>query len=144
MSALHACDVCGTSWDAPVDGCPQCQDDAAKSRDWRTPAMLFDDALQQFTADARQAFANAEVFGPNADTDTLSLAELIHSQRMALGLSLDEFGKRAGFAKSHAWELEQGRSANPTVRMVQRIASALGLPSTLVFRAALKVTEAQS
>ena len=43
------------------------------------------------------------------------------------GLSLDEAGERAGFTKSHMWEFEQGRSSNPTIRMLLGLARAYGV-----------------
>ena len=43
------------------------------------------------------------------------------------GLSLQEAGDRAGFTKSHMWEFEQGRSANPTIRMLLGLARAYGV-----------------
>lgn len=42
-------------------------------------------------------------------------------------LSLEEAGKRAGFTKSHMWEFEQGRAANPTIRMLLGLARAYGV-----------------
>lgn len=47
--------------------------------------------------------------------------------RRARGLSLDEAGERAGFTKSHMWEFEQGRAANPTIRMLLGLARAYGV-----------------
>lgn len=46
--------------------------------------------------------------------------------RKRANLSLDDVAKAAGMTKSHIWELEQGRSRNPTVRAVWSIAAALG------------------
>lgn len=99
------------------------------------PAIKFEDALRRFEAEARGYFAEAEALVP---CDSLSLGDLIGNHRAGLGLSLQEFADRAGFTKQHAWVMEQGRSLNPTVRTVHSIASALGLPATLVFSAALK------
>jgi transcriptional regulator with XRE-family HTH domain len=42
-------------------------------------------------------------------------------------LSLQEAGDRAGFTKSHMWEFEQGRSANPSIRMLLGLARAYGV-----------------
>lgn len=42
-------------------------------------------------------------------------------------LSLQEVADRAGATKSHIWELEQGRSKNPTIGMAVAIANALGV-----------------
>lgn len=43
------------------------------------------------------------------------------------GLSLQEAGDRAGYTKSHMWEFEQGRSTNPTIRMLLGLARAYGV-----------------
>lgn len=43
------------------------------------------------------------------------------------GLSLQEAGDRAGFTKSHMWEFEQGRAANPTIRLLLGLARAYGV-----------------
>ena len=42
-------------------------------------------------------------------------------------MSLEEVGKAAGLTKSHVWELEQGRSRNPTVNAVWGLARALSV-----------------
>src|SRR5437868_10782681 len=42
-------------------------------------------------------------------------------------MSLEEVGKAAGFTKSHVWELESGKSRNPTVRAIWSLARALGV-----------------
>lgn len=47
--------------------------------------------------------------------------------RKARDLSLQDVADRAGLTKSHIWEMEQGRSANPTIDTAIRIASALGI-----------------
>ncbi len=41
-------------------------------------------------------------------------------------LSLQDVANASGMTKSHVWELEQGRSRNPTVRAVWAISAALG------------------
>ena len=43
------------------------------------------------------------------------------------GLTLQEAGDRAGFTKSHMWDFEQGRSVNPTIRMLLGLARAYGV-----------------
>lgn len=42
-------------------------------------------------------------------------------------LSLQAVADRAGLSKAHIWELEQGRSTNPTISAAVAIASALGV-----------------
>lgn len=43
------------------------------------------------------------------------------------GLSLQAVADRAGLSKSHVWELEQGRSRNPTVDTAVRLSRAFGV-----------------
>lgn len=49
----------------------------------------------------------------------------IKKRRAEIGVSLDEVATRAGTSKSHIWELEQGRSVNPSIRMLISVAAAL-------------------
>lgn len=51
----------------------------------------------------------------------------IKETRAARKMSLDEVAAASGFTKSHVWELERGKSRNPTVRAVWSLASALGV-----------------
>ena len=51
----------------------------------------------------------------------------IASLRATHKMSLDQVAVASGMTKSHVWELEQGRSRNPTVRAVWGIAAALGV-----------------
>lgn len=55
------------------------------------------------------------------------MALRIRELRALRGLSLQELGDRANVAKSHIWEIEQGRSANPTITTAINIANALGV-----------------
>ena len=55
--------------------------------------------------------------------DTTRMREL----RDARGLSLQDVADRAGIAKSHVWQIEQGKSANPTIATTVGIARALGV-----------------
>lgn len=45
--------------------------------------------------------------------------------RRARKMSLDEVASAAGMSKSHIWEMEKGRSTNPTVKAVWAISGAL-------------------
>jgi len=56
-----------------------------------------------------------------------TIATRINELRAARGYSLDELGQRAGLAKAHVWELEHGRSANPTIATCAALARALGV-----------------
>lgn len=56
-----------------------------------------------------------------------TIATRMRDLRQDRGLSLQLLADRAGIAKSHAWEIEQGRSRNPTIATAVGIARALGV-----------------
>lgn len=60
---------------------------------------------------------------PDMEAFQRRIAETREARRM----SLQEVADASGFTKSHVWELESGRSRNPTVRAVWSLASALGV-----------------
>lgn len=62
-----------------------------------------------------------------AQPDMERFQKRIAETRALRRMSLQEVADAAGFTKSHVWELEQGRSRNPTVRAVWSLASALGV-----------------
>lgn len=67
------------------------------------------------------------------DFDAAAFGARIATYRKARKMSLQAVGDAAGFAKAHVWELENGRSRNPTVRAVWAFARALGVsPATLL------------
>lgn len=59
--------------------------------------------------------------------DGAALGARIKLLRALRRMSLDEVGQAAGLTKSHVWELEQGRSRNPTVNAVWGLARALSV-----------------
>lgn len=61
------------------------------------------------------------------DVVVADIAKRCAGLREQRGLSLQEAGDRAGFTKSHMWEFEQGRSRNPTIRMLLGLARAYGV-----------------
>lgn len=60
-------------------------------------------------------------------TDAETIARSVAALRRERGLSLDEVASRAGLSKSHVWEMEQGRSRNPSVATVRALATAFGV-----------------
>lgn len=56
---------------------------------------------------------------------TAHMGEYIARRRDALGLSLDALAERIGCSKAHVWELEKGRSKNPTLWMVLALCDGL-------------------
>lgn len=55
------------------------------------------------------------------------IARVMIERRSALDLSLQQVSDRSGLTKSHVWELEAGRSKNPTLNAMVGIARALGV-----------------
>lgn len=72
-------------------------------------------------------------------------AHYIKDTREERGLSLTETAELIGCTKSHLWDLEHGRSNNPTVRTLVGLSVALDLDIgrlTLVAAAALATPQA--
>jgi len=61
------------------------------------------------------------------EPDMAGFQDRIRLTRKARNMSLDDVAAASGFTKSHVWELEKGRSRNPTVRAVWSLAAALGV-----------------
>lgn len=53
------------------------------------------------------------------------IGPFIAKRRAELRLSLEEVAERTGTTKSHIWELEKGRSRNPTIGMALALCGAL-------------------
>lgn len=60
-----------------------------------------------------------------AGFDPQAMASRIKTRRRELGLSLQDIADRAGCTKSHVWEIEKGRSTNPTISMALALSDAL-------------------
>ena len=71
----------------------------------------------------------------------LTLAEELKRARAAGRLSLQEVADASGFTKSHIWEVEAGRSRNPTIGFIAGLSKALGLPFLRLAQAALNTQE---
>lgn len=68
-----------------------------------------------------------KIAGRPDDFDAVAFGQRIRTLRKLRKMSLEDVGSVAGFTKSHVWELETGRSRNPTVRAVWSLARALGV-----------------
>lgn len=68
------------------------------------------------------------------DTPDIALFQRrLGETRKARKMSLEDVAKASGFTKSHVWELERGKSTNPSIRAVWGLASALGVsPAYLI------------
>ncbi len=60
-----------------------------------------------------------------ATTIVNHMGPFIRQRRKGLRLSLQDVADRCGCTKSHVWELEKGRSANPTISMALALCRAL-------------------
>ena len=55
----------------------------------------------------------------------MTIAHRVRNGREALGWSLEDLARQAAVSKSYLWQLESGRSANPSMEVLIRIAEAL-------------------
>lgn len=68
--------------------------------------------------------------------NVLTLGEEVRIAREAARMSLQEVATAAGLSKSHVWEIEKGRSKNPTIALVLALSKALGVPFLRLAQAA--------
>lgn len=104
-----------------------------------TPGARIESAIEAMRNEALRAIADAAM--QNKTTAKLSMRKMIVDERARLKLSLQELSDRAGITKSHMWELEQGRSINPTIRTVHGLAKALGISFVSMAAGAMNDTE---
>lgn len=57
----------------------------------------------------------------------MALGVRLKELRMAKKLSLQDLADKVGASKAHIWELETGRSKNPSIVLLSEIAKALGV-----------------
>jgi transcriptional regulator with XRE-family HTH domain len=57
----------------------------------------------------------------------MSLATRLNQQRLKKGKSLQEVADAIGVSKTHIWELEKGRSENPSFEMLTKLADYFGV-----------------
>ena len=55
------------------------------------------------------------------------IGDLIKKHRTDLGLSLCALSKLSGISKGQIWDLEQGKSRNPTVNTIKKLAKCLDI-----------------
>jgi DNA-binding XRE family transcriptional regulator len=103
------------------------------------PGARIDAAIAALRAEAMQAVADAAM--QIETTRKLSMRKMIADMRFDLGMSLQDVADRAGITKSHMWEIENGRSVNPTIRTVHGLAKALGIPFVSLAAGAMNDTE---
>ena len=66
------------------------------------------------------------------------LGTIILQRRTKLGMSLQNVAGEAGVAKSAVWDIESGRSRNPTIKTLLGIATALRMSTIKLVVAGLK------
>ena len=57
----------------------------------------------------------------------MSMEERLFSLRQKSGESLQEVADKVGVSKAHIWELEKGRSRNPSFELVRKLAAHYGV-----------------
>lgn len=70
------------------------------------------------------------------------LGQLLREYREYRGYSLDATACEAGLSKTYVWQLETGRTQNPTVRTINALAYSLSVPRRRLFEAAAIDVEA--
>jgi transcriptional regulator with XRE-family HTH domain len=67
----------------------------------------------------------------------MTFSETIKTTRIRRGLSLQNAADAAGLTKAHVWDLETGRSHNPTIKTIFAVACALRINPDRLAHAAL-------
>jgi len=55
----------------------------------------------------------------------MPLKDRVKELREGLGMSLQELADAVGASKAHIWDLEQGRSTNPSIELLKKLADKL-------------------
>jgi transcriptional regulator with XRE-family HTH domain len=67
------------------------------------------------------------------ETYPMSLADRLYDLRQNAKVSLQIAADAVGVSKAHLWELEKGRTANPSFDLVRKLAAYYGVtPETLI------------
>jgi transcriptional regulator with XRE-family HTH domain len=57
----------------------------------------------------------------------MNIGEKLFSLRQKSGQSLQQVADKVGVSKAHVWELEKGRSKNPSFELVRKLATHYGV-----------------
>ncbi|MEM1361617.1 MAG: helix-turn-helix transcriptional regulator [Pseudomonadota bacterium] len=57
----------------------------------------------------------------------MTIGEKLFSLRQKSGVSLQRVADKVGVSKAHVWELEKGRSKNPSFELVRKLAAHYGV-----------------
>jgi DNA-binding XRE family transcriptional regulator len=99
----------------------------------RTGASLPPDLLPPVGdhVDAAQVFGRLRyLLRPASNQAGWSLGAVLRQAREMKGRSLDELAAASGVTRGALWKLEKGKTTNPRIRTLYRIAQALELPIT--------------
>ena len=66
-----------------------------------------------------------------------AMGETIKIFRENRGMSLQDVADAAGISKAHVWDLERGKSVNPTIETIAKLGAALKMDASLLCAAAL-------
>jgi transcriptional regulator with XRE-family HTH domain len=58
--------------------------------------------------------------------DVMTFSELIKQKRYLSEMTLQAVANETGMSKAHIWELETGRSCNPSLKTAKLLANCLG------------------
>jgi hypothetical protein len=105
----------------------------------RTSLDVVDEKLNDLREIVRAVIASSSL--PDTDGEVMTLEDLLRCERLRLRLSLQDVADASGMTKGHVWEVEAGRSRNPTVKCLYGLSLALGIPFMNVCRSALKSLE---
>ena len=62
----------------------------------------------------------------------MELGDRLNSLRRKSGKSLQQVADAVGISKAHIWEMEKGRSRNPSFELMQKLAAHFGVPVTVL------------
>ena len=68
----------------------------------------------------------------------MNLSELIKSRREAHNMSLQDVADACGVTKGYVWEIEQGKSLNPSLSVAIRLSLCLGISINALAAATLE------
>jgi transcriptional regulator with XRE-family HTH domain len=70
----------------------------------------------------------------------VSLASKLNELRQRAGKSLQEVATAVGVSKTHIWALEKGKSENPSLDLVNKLASLFNVPTDYLLGTSVKST----
>ncbi len=71
----------------------------------------------------------------------MNIGEKLFSLRQKSGESLQQVADKVGVSKAHVWELEKGRSKNPSFELVRKLAAHYGISIDVLTGEALEPSQ---